>query len=226
MLHVWSSHHYLIIATLHFSWVLLLSMTLKVLKEIENWDFRYLYCLLHVNYINSRYLRNTLLPILRSSCHNLLYGNAVWAVTSSCFWWRNRKMDLRRCYWHNSDICGWYIIFIYLQYLSFFKEIFFFLKIYFFKQILFVADVISQCIEQWIDVTGYLLGAGKPYYALALLALIIPQVIFQVKHLQRFFTVEVKVQHRIFSVSFYCSWVFVWLYLGVKLSYNSLGFIP
>ena len=102
------------------------------------------------------------------------------------------------------------------------KKIFFFLKIYFFKQILFVADVISQ----WIDVTGYLLGAGKPYYALALLALIIPQVIFQVKHLQRFFTVEVKVQHRIFSVSFYCSWVFVWLYLGVKLSYNSLGFIP
>ena len=71
------------------------------------------------------------------------------------------------------------------------KKIFFFLKIYFFKQILFVADVISQ----WIDVTGYLLGAGKPYYALALLALIIPQVIFQVKHLQRFSTVEVKVQH-------------------------------
>ena len=78
-------------------------------------------------------------------------------------------------------------------YLSLKKYIF--LKIYFFKQILFVADVISQCIEQWIDVTGYLLGAGKPYYALALLALIIPQVIFQVKHLQRFSTVEVKVQH-------------------------------
>lgn len=31
-------------------------------------------------------------------------------------------------------------------------------------------------------VAGYLLGAGKPYYALALLALIGPQVIFQVKY--------------------------------------------
>jgi len=30
-------------------------------------------------------------------------------------------------------------------------------------------------------VTGYLLGAGKPYYALALLGLIAPQVFFQVK---------------------------------------------
>lgn len=29
-------------------------------------------------------------------------------------------------------------------------------------------------------VAGYLLGAGKPYYALALLTLIIPQVFFQV----------------------------------------------
>lgn len=31
-------------------------------------------------------------------------------------------------------------------------------------------------------VAGYLLGAGKPYYALALLALIAPQVIFQVNY--------------------------------------------
>jgi chlorophyll synthase len=31
-------------------------------------------------------------------------------------------------------------------------------------------------------IAGYLLGAGKPYYALALLGLIIPQVFFQVKH--------------------------------------------
>jgi hypothetical protein len=31
-------------------------------------------------------------------------------------------------------------------------------------------------------VAGYLLGAGKPYYALALLALIAPQVFFQVKY--------------------------------------------
>lgn len=30
-------------------------------------------------------------------------------------------------------------------------------------------------------VTGYLLGAGKPYYAFALLGLIAPQVFFQVK---------------------------------------------
>jgi len=30
-------------------------------------------------------------------------------------------------------------------------------------------------------VAGYLLGADKPLYALALVALIIPQVIFQVK---------------------------------------------
>lgn len=29
-------------------------------------------------------------------------------------------------------------------------------------------------------ITGYLLGAGKPLYALALLGLIIPQVVFQV----------------------------------------------
>ncbi|XVE76576.1 hypothetical protein DITRI_Ditri12bG0184400 [Diplodiscus trichospermus] len=33
-----------------------------------------------------------------------------------------------------------------------------------------------------ISVAGYLLGAGKPYYALALLALIIPQVVFQFKY--------------------------------------------
>ncbi|KAJ6316067.1 hypothetical protein OIU78_019363 [Salix suchowensis] len=33
-----------------------------------------------------------------------------------------------------------------------------------------------------ISVVGYLLGAGKPYYALALLGLIIPQVFFQVKY--------------------------------------------
>ena len=32
-------------------------------------------------------------------------------------------------------------------------------------------------------VAGYLLGAGKPYYSLALLALIIPQVVFQVEQL-------------------------------------------
>lgn len=31
-------------------------------------------------------------------------------------------------------------------------------------------------------VAGYLLGAGKPYYALGLLALIAPQVFFQVKY--------------------------------------------
>ncbi|KAH9673049.1 chlorophyll synthase [Citrus sinensis] len=30
-----------------------------------------------------------------------------------------------------------------------------------------------------ISVAGYLLGAGKPYYALALLALIVPQIVFQ-----------------------------------------------
>lgn len=34
-----------------------------------------------------------------------------------------------------------------------------------------------------ISIAGYLLGAGKPYYALALLGLIIPQVIFQVMHI-------------------------------------------
>ncbi|XP_002530507.2 chlorophyll synthase, chloroplastic [Ricinus communis] len=33
-----------------------------------------------------------------------------------------------------------------------------------------------------ISVAGYLLGAGKPYYALALLALIIPQVVFQFQY--------------------------------------------
>ncbi|KAJ6299895.1 hypothetical protein OIU76_020818 [Salix suchowensis] len=33
-----------------------------------------------------------------------------------------------------------------------------------------------------ISMVGYLLGAGKPYYALALLGLIIPQVFFQVKY--------------------------------------------
>jgi len=31
-------------------------------------------------------------------------------------------------------------------------------------------------------VAGYLLGADKPLYALALVGLIIPQVIFQVRH--------------------------------------------
>lgn len=39
-------------------------------------------------------------------------------------------------------------------------------------------------------IAGYLLGAGKPYYALALLALIIPQVVFQVKNLQWSWKVE------------------------------------
>ncbi|GAV73573.1 Peptidase_M24 domain-containing protein/UbiA domain-containing protein [Cephalotus follicularis] len=33
-----------------------------------------------------------------------------------------------------------------------------------------------------LSVAGYLLGAGKPYYALALLALIIPQVVFQFQY--------------------------------------------
>ncbi|XP_062095095.1 chlorophyll synthase, chloroplastic [Humulus lupulus] len=33
-----------------------------------------------------------------------------------------------------------------------------------------------------LSVAGYLLGAGKPYYALALLALILPQVFFQFKY--------------------------------------------
>ncbi|KAB1224376.1 Chlorophyll synthase, chloroplastic [Morella rubra] len=33
-----------------------------------------------------------------------------------------------------------------------------------------------------IAIAGYLLGAGKPYYALALLALIIPQVVFQFQY--------------------------------------------
>ncbi|KAK2389773.1 chlorophyll synthase, chloroplastic [Trifolium repens] len=33
-----------------------------------------------------------------------------------------------------------------------------------------------------LSVAGYLLGAGKPYYALALLALIAPQVFFQFKY--------------------------------------------
>lgn len=34
-----------------------------------------------------------------------------------------------------------------------------------------------------VIVAGYLLGAGKPYHALALLGLIIPQVVFQVKRI-------------------------------------------
>ncbi|XVF76845.1 hypothetical protein PTKIN_Ptkin13bG0299700 [Pterospermum kingtungense] len=33
-----------------------------------------------------------------------------------------------------------------------------------------------------LSVAGYLLGAGKPYYALALLALIVPQVVFQFQY--------------------------------------------
>ncbi|KAF2306418.1 hypothetical protein GH714_017844 [Hevea brasiliensis] len=33
-----------------------------------------------------------------------------------------------------------------------------------------------------ISVAGYLLGAGKPYYALALLALILPQIVFQFQY--------------------------------------------
>ncbi|XP_019161091.1 PREDICTED: chlorophyll synthase, chloroplastic-like isoform X2 [Ipomoea nil] len=36
-----------------------------------------------------------------------------------------------------------------------------------------------------ISVAGYLLGAGKPYYALALLGLIVPQVFFQFKYFLR-----------------------------------------
>ncbi|KAK4483782.1 hypothetical protein RD792_010986, partial [Penstemon davidsonii] len=36
-----------------------------------------------------------------------------------------------------------------------------------------------------IAVAGYLLGAGKPYYALALLGLIVPQVFFQLKYFLR-----------------------------------------
>lgn len=35
----------------------------------------------------------------------------------------------------------------------------------------------------YLAIAGYLLGAGKPYYALALVGLIIPQVIFQVKQI-------------------------------------------
>ena len=35
----------------------------------------------------------------------------------------------------------------------------------------------------YLTIAGYLLGAGKPYYALALVGLIIPQVIFQVKQI-------------------------------------------
>lgn len=34
-------------------------------------------------------------------------------------------------------------------------------------------------------IAGYLLGAGKPYYALALVALIAPQVFFQVNHREK-----------------------------------------
>ncbi|XP_058737069.1 chlorophyll synthase, chloroplastic-like [Vicia villosa] len=33
-----------------------------------------------------------------------------------------------------------------------------------------------------LSIAGYLLGAGKPYYPLALLALIVPQVVFQFKY--------------------------------------------
>lgn len=36
-------------------------------------------------------------------------------------------------------------------------------------------------ITAFAVVAGYLLGSGKPYYALALLGLIVPQVFFQVK---------------------------------------------
>lgn len=32
-------------------------------------------------------------------------------------------------------------------------------------------------------IAGYLLAAGKPLYALALVGLIIPQIVFQVKHM-------------------------------------------
>lgn len=42
--------------------------------------------------------------------------------------------------------------------------------------------IIMQRILFTFTVVGYLLGADKPLYALALLGLIIPQVIFQVKH--------------------------------------------
>ncbi|KAJ4828810.1 hypothetical protein Tsubulata_045354 [Turnera subulata] len=34
----------------------------------------------------------------------------------------------------------------------------------------------------YVEYAGYLLGAGKPYYALALLALIIPQIVFQFQY--------------------------------------------
>lgn len=37
----------------------------------------------------------------------------------------------------------------------------------------------------YVPSAGYLLGAGKPYYALALLGLIAPQVFFQVQYLLR-----------------------------------------
>lgn len=45
---------------------------------------------------------------------------------------------------------------------------------------------------EFFIVSGYLLSVGKPYYALALLGLIAPQVFFQVKILLRIFFSEVN----------------------------------
>lgn len=54
----------------------------------------------------------------------------------------------------------------------------------------YYVEICSSIFNNELVVAGYLLGAGKPYYALALLALIIPQVVFQVKHLEWFSTTE------------------------------------
>lgn len=48
------------------------------------------------------------------------------------------------------------------------------------KRVNFINEISS--LGPLLMIAGYLLGAGKPYYALALVALIAPQVFFQVNH--------------------------------------------
>lgn len=51
------------------------------------------------------------------------------------------------------------------------------------KTVNFINEIAS--LGHLLMTAGYLLGAGKPYYALALVALIAPQVFFQVNHREK-----------------------------------------
>lgn len=166
----------------NFSWELPLWTTSKVLKEIEHWVFRLILFNSHAHSVKFLYLQMKYCSPL-----HVFLGFDLLASTTG---WQSLPVAF------GAETAKWICVgAIDITQISVAGKLMMDSAIMF---CMFSYHVIcsNPCI---IMNVGYLLLSGKPYYALALLALIAPQIVFQVKNATSnlYFNVPPNKHHKI-----------------------------